>query len=119
MPNLILNCAFEPVIPERDRVVSRQHKKIPDADQNGGIPAPAKVLIDRPDIRGRKQTPYLHIMLERHAIVFSEGLPTESFSSGEPALNMVKPSLLLSLTAVLRTVLAGHEAQTRWCVSVT
>ena len=119
MPILILNCAFEPVIPERNRVVSPQHKMILDADQNGGIPAPAKGLIGVPDIRGEKQVSYLHVILERHSIVFSEGLPTESFSSGEPALNMVKPSLLLSLTAVLRTVLAGHESQTRWCVSVT
>ena len=99
--------------------MSRQHKKILDADQNGGIPAPAKGLIGIPDIRGEKQVSYLHVMLERHSIVFSEGLPTESFSSGETALNMPKPSLLLSITAVLGTVLAGHEAQTRWFVSVT
>ena len=105
LPVRIARSALEPGRPTRDLIVSPQHRVLLQRDfGDPGILAPAKGLTGLPGIRvmrGKRQVRYYHILLQRHAIVLPEGLPSESFYPGPMALRMLSPENWLSLQAAL------------------
>jgi hypothetical protein len=105
LPVRIARSALEPGRPRRDLIVSPQHRVLLKRDfGDPGILAPAKGLTGLPGIRvmrGKREVRYYHILLQRHAIVLSEGLPSESFYPGPMALRMLSPENWLSLQTAL------------------
>jgi hypothetical protein len=88
--------AFGPGVPNRDMHVSPQHRMLIDAERamiNHGeseVLAPAKGLINDYSVTvdyNVKYTDYIHIMFDRHEIIFANGAPTESFHPGHMALS--------------------------------
>lgn len=66
--------------------------------------APAKGLIGLPGVRemkGKKAVTYFHMLLPRHAIVWSNGAETESFYPGPCAVAMLTPAHKASLFRLL------------------
>lgn len=99
LPILISSGALGPNTPRSDLVVSPQHKiLITDLnpvtqERHAEVLTPAKALAQRPGIRvmkGKRRVTYYHILLERHEILMSEGLASESFFPGPTALKMLK-----------------------------
>lgn len=112
LPVMIARDAFGPSLPRRDLVVSPQHK-IALTEQTGSAKeapqeclAPARGLVDRAGIRvmrGRRSVEYFHMLLPRHAVIFSEGLATESFYPGETAWKMLSFRAARALGRALRS----------------
>ena len=48
-----------------------------------------------------REVTYVHILLERHSVVWANGLETESFHPANTALDMVDPTQRESLLAIL------------------
>lgn len=102
-PNLrpirIRKDAFGPGQPARDMWVSPQHRMLVRSERatlNYGDPevlAPAKGLLNDRSVTvdyGIRQTEYIHILFDRHELVFANGTPTESFHPGETGLSAVE-----------------------------
>jgi hypothetical protein len=98
-PIRIRRGAFGKGLPERDLWVSPQHRILLRSAQaqlrfgESEVLVPAKALLDDRRITrdyGIRQTEYFHIMFDHHEIVFSEGMPTESFFPGKQALKGVQ-----------------------------
>ena len=79
-------------LPQRDLYISPQHRILLrgwQVELNFGIDevlASAKSLVGKYGIRidaERRQVAYYHLMFDRHEVIFSEGLATESFLVGE------------------------------------
>ena len=88
--------AFFPQVPSEDLFVSPDHQLLlrgRAADQLFGTPevlVPAKCLVNNRTItvdHHCKQVRYLHLMLDRHAIVWANGLETETFHPAELVLS--------------------------------
>lgn len=88
----------------------------------------AKDLLGAPGItqRGGGEVTYVHLMFDRHQVVISEGLPTESFLPGSQAQTLFAPAQLAQIAALFpwidlatgagygpaaRRVLRRHEAR--------
>ena len=100
LPMLIPAHALGDRKPSRDLLVSPQHKVLisnASAQLQAGaadVLVPAKGLSALPRIRqmkGKKRITYYHVLLERHAVVLSEGLASESFFPGPTAMRMLQP----------------------------
>ena len=103
LPVLIHRGALGIGVPSRDLRLSQQHRILvqgPIAKRMFGadevlIPAKsllplAGVLLDTPE----HDVTYYHIMLDRHEVVYSNGLPTESLFLGKQALSSIpRPAL--------------------------
>ena len=98
-------------LPERDLVVSPQHRMLM-ADAwaelmfgTSEILVPAKALINdhtiRPDDRAR-EVAYYHLLLDAHEVIFAEGAPTESFHPAEYTLGALEPQARADLEARVR-----------------
>lgn len=89
-PVCISKDALGPNAPARDLWVSPQHRCVVSgarAEMMFGEPevfVPAKALTDLPGcyVSGREDVVYFHILFDSHQLVFSDGLPTESFFPG-------------------------------------
>lgn len=97
-PIRIRKDAFGPGIPDRDMHVSPQHRMLVDSDRtfiNYGeheVLAPAKGLINDYSITVDYRIPsttYIHILFDRHEIVFANGAATESFHLGHMAMSAI------------------------------
>jgi hypothetical protein len=97
-PIRIRRDAFGAGLPMRDLWVSPQHRILLRSEQallsfgENEVLVPAKALLDDRSVTkdyGIRQTEYFHIMFDRHEIIFSEGMPTESFLPGKQALKGV------------------------------
>lgn len=126
LPILIARGALTRDQPSRDLVVSPQHKvlltrqMVSDAPK-ANVLAPAKGLTRLPGIRemkGKRSVTYCHILLERHAILLSEGLPTESFYPGPTALAMLSPAQRMALLGKLSAPPESYGPTARPCLTV-
>lgn len=97
-PIKIRKDAFGPGLPNRDMSVSPQHRMLVDADRaliNFGereVLAPAKGLINDYSVTvdyKATSTEYIHILFDRHEIIFANGTRTESFHPGHMSLNIL------------------------------
>ncbi|MEO1537260.1 MAG: Hint domain-containing protein [Pseudomonadota bacterium] len=109
-------------LPARDLVVSPQHKVLLQRDPGDrGVLAPAQGLTRLPGIRvmrGKRSIRYHHILLARHAVLVSEGLPSESFFPGPMALHMLAGRNVLSLQAVIGALGRPYGPTARPCLTM-
>ena len=96
-------------LPERDLVVSPQHRMLLRsriAERMTGereVLVPAKKLLALPGIElatDMERVTYLHLMFDHHEIVFAEGAPTESLLPGPQALGALGPEAEAELRAL-------------------
>ena len=75
-PVRVVAGAFGPGLPRRDLVLSPEHALFV-----GGHLVPVHVLVDGVSVvqEQRDRVTYHHVELDRHAILFAEGLPAESY----------------------------------------
>ncbi|TNF12981.1 MAG: type I secretion protein [Rhodobacteraceae bacterium] len=94
-PILIRKGALGPDLPERDMWVSPNHRVLIDSPKTALYFAQTEVLaaakhltgmegIERGEVRGLT---YVHFMFDRHNLVLSDGVWTESFQPGQMALD--------------------------------
>ncbi|MBL4749328.1 MAG: Hint domain-containing protein [Amylibacter sp.] len=97
-PIRIRKDAFGPGLPRRDMRVSPQHRMLIDADRalvNYGeseVLAPAKGLINDYSVTvdyNIRYTDYIHIMFDRHEIIFANDAATESFHPGHMTMSAI------------------------------
>lgn len=97
--------------PYRDLWVSPQHRIVVQgwaAELYLGASAvfiPAKCLVgapDRPGARWLRGVDYFHLLFDRHEILLSNGLESESFFPGEEALRSIGPEQRVELEALRR-----------------
>lgn len=109
-------------LPERDLLVTRQHRcllRSAIATQMFGVPevlVPAKELRDfdgiATDTQGRA-VEYWHLLLDRHAVLFSECAPTESLLLGPQAANMLVPEAVEEVSMLFPGLTAPGHALSR------
>ncbi len=87
-------------LPERDLLVSRQHRllvqsKISERMFNcAEVLIPAIKLTELPGVfvdYAIETVEYFHLLFERHEVIFAEGMPTESLFVGPEALKSISP----------------------------
>ena len=129
LPILVTANALGEGKPHRDLVVSPHHKILlsnPEHELDTGSPGvlvPAKGLTSLSGIRqmkGKRRITYYHVMLERHAILLSEGLPTESFYPGSTAMKMLSPEQRLAVLSAFPNLGdngSGYGPTVRPCLS--
>ena len=89
-----------PALPAAPLVVSPQHRFLMINSQGAQVLAPALGLSERNHVRikqGVKSVTYYHIVLAEHAIVFANGIPTETFYPGDASLAGLPPRQRLGL----------------------
>ena len=122
LPVLVSQGALAGGKPERDLVVSPQHKILVKRDHGDqGVLVPVKGLTALPGIRvmrGKKRIEYFHVMLERHSVLLSEGLPSESFYPWPTAVEMLAPAHRLSLMAAIGNGAERYGPTARPCLTV-
>lgn len=100
LPVRICRGALGSGLPVRDLCVSPQHRMLVRSKiarrmfGAGEVLVPAKKLLDLPGIEIASETrsvTYLHLLFDRHEIIFAEGTPTESLYTGAEALNAIGP----------------------------
>lgn len=98
-PIRIRQHAFGPGMPERDMWVSPQHRMLVQADRalldhgEREVLAPAKGLLDDHRVTvdyGLKATTYIHLLFDRHEIIWANGTATESFHPGHHAMDTIE-----------------------------
>lgn len=97
-PIRIRKDAFGPGTPYRDMHVSPQHRMLINADRalihhgEREVLAPAKGMINDYSVTvdyDIKHTDYIHILFDRHEIIFANGAATESFHPGHMAMSAI------------------------------
>lgn len=112
-PLRIMAGALGDGLPERDLLVSRQHRMLirsKIAQRMFGqseVLIPAIKLIDLPGIyveEGVKSVDYVHLLFDQHEVIFAEGAPTESLFTGPEALQSVSPEALEEILTIFPEV---------------
>lgn len=83
-------------LPRRDLCVSPQHRMVLDGGRGGAVLCLAKGLTGLPGIRSDarcRQVDYVHLLCDRHEIVFAEGAPAESFRPGPVAIDSMEAAV--------------------------
>ncbi|MCP5073084.1 MAG: Hint domain-containing protein [Rhodobacteraceae bacterium] len=97
-PIRIRKDAFGDGLPDRDMWVSPQHRMLISSQRallehgEREVLAPAKGLLNDYSVTvdyGIRETEYIHILFDRHEIVFANGAPTESFHPGMTAMSAI------------------------------
>jgi len=94
-PVLIRQGALGNGLPERDMLVSPQHRVLMSNDktalyfEESEVLVPAKHLTDMDgiDVVDVSNTTYIHVMFDQHEVILSDGTWTESFQPGDQTLN--------------------------------
>ena len=109
-------------LPKRDVLVSQQHRMLLNsriAERLTGareVLMPAKKLLCVPGVELAEdvsEVTYLHLLFDRHEIIYVEGAPTESLLTGEQALLAIGPEALAEVTELFPELIdsAGHPAR--------
>ena len=82
---------------------------------------PAKHLVDGQDVtvEARDEVTYIHIMFDRHEVIYAEGIATESFHAGDMGLTAVTEAAREELFAIfpeLRSAGGQHRETARTCL---
>ncbi|MFT6674083.1 MAG: Ca2+-binding RTX toxin-like protein [Sulfitobacter sp.] len=93
-PVLIRQGALGKGLPERDMLVSPNHRVLSVSDENAlyfeerEVLVAAKHLTKQPgiDVVETKEITYVHLMFDHHEVILSDGAWTESFQPGDQAL---------------------------------
>lgn len=105
-------------LPRRDLIVSRQHRMMLASDLvhetcgEGEVLLPAVSLLGLPNIRlgeAAGSCEYLHLLFDRHEIVFAEGAPSESLLLGPETLQMLPESDRDEINAIFPDALARER----------
>lgn len=105
-PVLIAAGALGVGLPQRDLVVSRQHRLVVASRitermfEVGETLVPAIKLVGLPGIslhQECQQVEYVHLLFDRHEVIFCEGAPTESLFTGPQALKAIPAASLQEL----------------------
>ena len=108
-PIRIRQGALGPNMPSRDLIVSPQHRVLVRSDlahQVTGQPealVAAKHLLPLPGVAvadDMDAVTYVHIMFDQHEVVFSDGLATESFYTGDQAMAALAPAARAEIMAI-------------------
>jgi Hint domain-containing protein len=108
-------------LPSRDLLVSPQHRCLLGGWQvelHFGMEqmlAPAKSLLGRKGVSRAQNiegVEYFHLMFDSHEIVFSEGLPTESFLVGDTIRDNMDQAQLAEILALFPELALGQDAKT-------
>ena len=120
--------ALGPGLPDRDLWVSPQHRFCltgPHLDLNFALPealVPALALVDAGAARrpiAAAPVTYVHLLFDRHEIIFANGLACESLHPGAQALSALRGPArrdILTLFPGLARGSAGHGATARRCL---
>jgi hypothetical protein len=120
-PVLIQKGALGNGLPERDLMVSPQHRVLINSDraqlyfEEREVLSPAIHLVGMPGIsRARPaQTSYLHFLCDSHEVVLSNGAWTETFQPGEASLQGLQPAQRDEVLALFPE-LATHDGLTNY-----
>lgn len=105
--------------PEPDLIVSPAHRMLVKGAASQALFGVSEVLVRAEDLlndttitvdHALREVTYIHILLERHNIVFANGVETESFHPSNTALEMIDPGQREVLTAVMPQVAINPEA---------
>lgn len=105
MPDLrpirIRNGAFGLDRPDGDLLVSPQHRMLIESPAAFDLFGTAEVMVEARDLigdsavtvdRGLREVTYVHLLLDRHQVLFANGLETESFHPGAIDLSDIDPA---------------------------
>jgi len=116
-PILIRKDAFGPGRPGRDIRVSPQHRFCFDNAalmfQDEEMLAPAKGLVDGSSVvcdRAARAVSYVHLLLDRHELIFCEGLITESFQPSFRTMAAMSPRTRTALAHQVGPRMADYRA---------
>lgn len=99
--------------PDGDLLVSPGHRMVVEGAASRALFGEAEVLVAAEDLvdgtgvtvdLGARETTYIHVLLERHEVVWANGLPTESFHPGAADLATLDPRDRFALQAILPEV---------------
>ncbi|MEZ5755777.1 MAG: Hint domain-containing protein [Paracoccaceae bacterium] len=105
--------------PEPDLLVSPAHRMLVKGAAAQALFGTSEVLVRAEDLlndasimvdHALREVTYVHILLERHNIVFANGVETESFHPSNTALEMIDPIQRDVLMAVMPEVAGNPEA---------
>lgn len=91
-PTVIPAGALSPDLPSRELVISPRHKLLAAMPGGDEVLVVAQGLVGWRGIRrmkGKRAVTYHHILLARHELLISDGIPSESFYPGRTALDML------------------------------
>jgi len=111
--------ALGPDLPKRSLLVSQQHRIVVSSRivarmfGSNEVLVAAKKLLALPGIDladDVAQVDYHHLLLDRHEIIFAEGIATESFYYGEGALKSLSSDKLEEIQIMFPDLLSSHVA---------
>jgi hypothetical protein len=100
-------------VPQRDVLVSRQHRMLVSSPISQRMFGQRKVLVSAvrltalPGIYVEKPVgdiEYFHLLFDEHEVIFADGAPTESFFLGEEALKSLPTQSLKEIELIFRDV---------------
>ena len=111
--------AFGPGRPARDLCVSPQHRILmadPRLDLALALPealVPALHLVNGTSVQRRRSDlplSYYHLLFDRHEVIYSEGMPTESFHPGRWGLDVLDTATRAEILALFPELAADPDA---------
>jgi hypothetical protein len=96
--------------PDQDLIVSPQHRMVLSGPSARALFNTEEVLVKAEDLlndvticvdHALREVTYIHILLERHNIVWANGLETESFHPSNTALDTIEPDQRTALMSLL------------------
>lgn len=97
-------------LPQRDLLVSRQHRMLTSSkicERMFGQPEALVAAIRLTELPGvfvdtaHKEVEYFHLLFDRHEVIFAEGSQTESFYAGPEALKSMSPEAREEILTIL------------------
>ncbi len=82
---------------------------------------PAKHLVDGRDVKVMEQdeVTYIHVMFDRHEVIYADGIASESFHAGDVGLSAIEEAAREELFAIfpeLRSAGGKHRVTARTCL---